>query len=174
VKQPYAVVRGLALATIESPERLHHVDLSDDPELQSLAEKAHAAAAEVRARINIMAQAHNDNPIPFMAEIPRADCPYCVHVNESECRPAECPSCGRSEHMKDVPATVCADSWHVTSRQPTEAELTQTTNAVVWAKRFRKTFGPNAIPNEEALVGWFANAIEAGRNAAASPVTTGG
>jgi hypothetical protein len=49
----------------------------------------------------------------------------------------------------------------------TAIELHQTTDAVVWAKEFKRLF-PHLVvePEDEAnMVAWFANAIEVGRSA---------
>ncbi len=43
------------------------------------------------------------------------------------------------------------------------------TDATLWAKEFLRVFHDGrvgSIPDEHALIGWFANAIEAGRDAA--------
>lgn len=43
-------------------------------------------------------------------------------------------------------------------------ELFATTNARVWAARFRERF-PDTVPDEGTMIGWFANAMEIARSA---------
>ena len=61
------------------------------------------------------------------------------------------------------------------SLDTTEAALTQTTDAMAWAREFKRIFNDRA-PDEGTMLGWFANAIETGKRgweaSAKHPVVT--
>lgn len=99
----------------------------DDPDLQDLVEKQHDASRELRDFLNKRIIAHNENPIPFMAAIPRVDCPYCVVLMQSTCRPPECPTCGANEPTHTVMDN-CVDPWHLPLAHQDQALLKTTDN----------------------------------------------